>query len=89
MNTANGYADTRMDLNEVCQWLNDKGYGGLSEAMMDAFKYHTWTKDGMLRIDIIKEVCDTVYGTVDLFRAMQCDVTTHMNIIPFHEAHID
>jgi hypothetical protein len=86
MNT--NYTDERMNLNDVCQWLTNKGYEGCADAMMEAFKYHTWTKDGMLRKDVIEDIIVGAFDTLT-FRELECDVITYMNIVPLHEAHID
>lgn len=84
----NGYTDERMNLNDVCEWLTNQGYKECGDAMMDAFKYHTWTKDGMLRKDVIKDCIEGAFGTM-MFRELECDVITYMNIVPLHEAHVD
>ena len=76
----NGYTDARMNLNEVCNWLNIRNYNDISDAIRNGFNIHTFTKDGMTR---------SMYGTVDMFRAMEYDIVTYTNIIPFSEAHVD
>lgn len=85
----NNYTDARMNLNEVCSWLNVRNYNNISDAIRNDFTIHTWTKDGMTRVDVIKDIFDSMYGTVDMFRALECDIVTHMNIIPAYEAHVD
>lgn len=85
----NGYIDTRMNLNEVCNWLNVRNYNDISDAIRNGFNIHTFTKDGMTRVDVIKDIFDSMYGTVDMFRAMECDIVTYTNVIPFSEAHVD
>jgi len=85
----NGYTDARMNLNEVCSWLNVRNYNDVSDAIWNGFNIHTFTKDGMTRVDVIKDIFDSMYGTVDMFRALECDIVTHMNIIPAYEAHVD
>lgn len=85
----NGYKDERMNLNEVCSWLNVRNYNELADIIKDKFMYHPWTVDGMIRKDIVEEIFERVYGTVDMFRALQCDVTTALSFVPYHEAHID
>ena len=87
MNT--NYTDARMNLNEVCNWLNVRNYNDISDAIRNGFTTHTWTKDGMTRVDVIKDIFDSIYGTVDMFRAMECDIVTYTNVIPFSEAHVD
>jgi hypothetical protein len=87
-NENNGYADVRMNLNEVCNWLTIYGHRELSEVLSDSFKYHTFTVDGMIRKDVIKDIITSAFG-VDGFRILECDVTTYMNTIQMHEAHVD
>ena len=85
----NSYTDARMNLNEVCSWLNVRNYNDISDAIWNGFNIHTFTKDGMTRVDVIKDIFDSMYGTVDLFRAMECDIVAYTNIIPAYEAHVD
>lgn len=87
MNT--NYTDARMNLNEVCNWLSDRDYSDLADIIKDKFSYHTWTKDGMTRVDIIKEIFERVFDTELMFRQLQCDVTTALSIVPAYEAHVD
>ena len=83
----NGYADTRMDLREVCGWLTEMGHNEIADAML-GFSDHTWTKDGLIRKDVVKEIIVLAFDEA-AFRKLECDVTTHMSIVPFHEAHVD
>jgi hypothetical protein len=85
----NGYKDERMNLNDVCEWLTKQGYEELGDVIKDKFTHHPWTVDGMMRKDVIEEVFERVYGTVDMFRALECDVTTALSFVPYHEAHVD
>jgi uncharacterized protein CbrC (UPF0167 family) len=87
-NNNNGYADVRMNLNEVCNWLIVYGHNELAEVMRDSFKYHTFTVEGMIRKDVVKDIITKAFGE-DGFRIMECDITTHMKFIPIHEAHVD
>jgi len=87
MNT--NYTDARMNLNEVCSWLNVRNYNDVSDIIKDKFSHHVWTKDGMTRVDIIKEIFDRVFGTELMFRELRCDVATILNIVPAYEAHVD
>jgi len=84
----NNYTDARMNLNEVCNWLNVRNYNNISDAIRNDFTIHTWTKDGMTRVDVIKDIFVLLQKVV-LFRALECDIVTHMNIIPAYEAHVD
>lgn len=85
----NGYKNDRMILVDICEWLTDRNYKDIASILSDKFSSHTWTVDGMIRTDIVKEIFERVYGTVDIFRAMECDVTTYMSFIPDYEAHVD
>ena len=85
----NGYTDERMNLNDVCEWLTNQGYNEIGDIIKDKFSYHTWTVKGMIRTDVVKDIFERVYGTNDMFMALECDVTTHMELIPVHEAHVD
>jgi len=85
----NGYTNNRMDLTQVCNWLTEKNYEDLANIISDKFSKHTWTVEGMIRTDIVEEIFERVYGTGDMFRAMECDVTTHMQFIPAYEVHVD
>ena len=87
MNT--NYTDARMNLNEVCSWLNVRNYNEVSDAIKAGFTTHTWTKEGMIRVDIVKEIFDRVFGTELMFRQLQCDIITALTIVPVHEAHVD
>ena len=87
MNT--NYTDARMNLNEVCSWLNVRNYNDVSDIIKDKFSHHTWTKDGMTHVDIIKEIFDRVFGTELMFRELRCDVATILTIVPAYEAHVD
>ena len=84
-----GYTDARMNLNEVCEWLNKRGMTATAEQMKSAFTYHTWTKDGMLRTDVIKDCFRAISADGQLFRELECDVITALSFTPLHEAHID
>ena len=84
----NNYTDERMNLNEVCNWLAIKSYRDASKAIYDAFVDHPFTIDGMIRKDVIQDVFSP-FEDEKLFRQMECDVITYMNIVPLHEAHID
>ena len=89
MNNNNGYADVRMNLNDVCNWLTNRGMTATASAMKINFTYHTWTKDGWLRKDVIEDCFRATSGDGQLFRELECDVVTALSIIPIHEAHVD
>ena len=84
-----GYTDARMNLNEVCEWLNKRGMTATAEQMKSAFTYHTWNKNGMLRTDVIKDCFRAISADGQLFRELECDVVTALSFTPLHEAHID
>lgn len=83
------YTDARMNLNDVCNWLTNRGMAATAEVMKDNFTYHTWTKDGWLRKDVIKDCFRAISADGQLFRELECDVITALSITPIHEAHID
>ena len=85
----NSYTDARMNLNDVCKWLTNNGYEDIADIMSEMFTNHIWTVDGMTRKDVIKEIFEKGFGTHDLFRAMECEVTTALSFVPLHEAHVD
>ena len=89
MNT--NYTDARMNLNEVCNWLSDRGYSDLADIIKDKLSHvhHTWTVNGMIRKDIIEEIFERVFDTELMFKQLQCDVITALTIIPAYEAHVD
>jgi hypothetical protein len=88
MNNNNGYADVRMNLNEVCNWLTGNELPELAEILSESFKYHTFTVGGMIRKDVIKDIFTKTLGE-HTFRLLECDVVTSMGYIPLHEAHVD
>ena len=72
------YTIDRMNISDVCEWLTEKGYEDVANIISDKFSKHTWTVDGMIRKDVLKEIFERVYGMDNIFRAMECDVTTYM-----------
>jgi len=85
----NGYSNNRMILNDVCAWLTERDYEDVANIISDKFSKHTWTVNGMIRTDVLKEIFERVYGTVDMFKQLQCDVTTYVELIRYDEAHVD
>ena len=81
---SNTYTDIRMDLTQVCNWLIEQNYGDVASIISDKFSKHTWTVDGMIRKDVVEEIFERVYGTIDMFRAMECDVVTYMNEVEYN-----
>jgi hypothetical protein len=73
-----------MELEQVCDWLTDRNYEDIASILLDKFSSHTWTVDGMIRVDIVEEIFERVYGTVDMFRAMECDVITYINEVHYN-----
>ena len=84
----NGYRDERMNLNDVCKWLTDQGYEDIADIMLEMFTNHIWTVDGMLRKDVIQDCIVGTFGDL-MFKKLECDVITYMNVVPLHEAHVD
>ena len=89
MTTNQGYTDKRMNLQEVCSWLQVRNWGDLSIALQEKFSSHTWTKDGMIRVDVLEDIFERVFGTTLMFRELECDVITALSFIPDFEAHVD
>ena len=85
----NGYKTERMNLNDVCNWLTGRGMAATSEMVWDAFQDHTWTVDGMIRTDVLKDVFQALDQSGLLFRQMECDVITYMGFVPDSVAHVD
>lgn len=85
----NGYKNDRMILVDVCKWLISHDMKAAADHMNAGFKYHTWTVDGMLRVDVIRDCFKLMDPSGLMFRQLQCDVTTYMSFIPDYEAHID
>lgn len=84
----NRYTNERMELTAVCNWLIDRGQMRMAVQMECAFReYNPWILDGMLRTDIIRDCFKLLDPSGLLFRQLECDVTTHMEIIPDSEAH--
>ena len=83
------YTDARMNLTEVCKWLSDRDFSDLADIIKDKFSYHTWTVDGMLRKDIIKEIFERCFEDDMMFKQLECDVTTSLNMVHISEAHVD
>ena len=85
----NGYTNSRMDLDQICEWLTNRDYEDIASILLDKFSSHTWTVDGMIRTDIVEEIFERIYGTGDMFRSMECDIATHMQFIKMIDAHVD
>ena len=93
MNTNEGYVMNRMNLDEVCAWLIKMNQDYVAKSLNVTFKNHIWNKNGMMRTDVIKEIFELTWGLQDgkcsMWRQLQCDVATIMNVVPLHEAHVD
>ena len=84
-----GYTNERMNLQDVCAWLINRGMIANAYLINDGFKNHVWTVDGLTRTDVIKEVFSKIDETGLLFREMECDVITYMGVTPMYEAHVN
>jgi hypothetical protein len=84
----NTYTDARMNLKDVCNWLSEMGHPELSEVMHNSFQYHTFTKDGWIRKDVVQDIITKTFDEA-AFRKLSCDVITSLNVVPFSEAHVD
>jgi len=67
--------ENKMNLVDVCNWLTEQGYNEITSTMNSL---HHLTSDGLISANIVKETCDESFGTTDLFRSMECCVTTYM-----------
>jgi hypothetical protein len=83
------FINERMNLKQVCEWLDKRGMGATAALMAKNFLYHTWTVDGMLRTDVIKDVFAAIDQSGQLFRELECDVVTQMDYVPEYEAYVD
>jgi hypothetical protein len=73
-----------MNLTQVCNWLKLRNYEDIASILLDKFSSHTFTVDGMIRVDVVEEIFECVYGTIDMFRAMECEVITHINEVEYN-----
>lgn len=83
------YTNERMNLKEVCGWLTSRGMGASADTIKNTFTYHSWTVDGMIRTDVLKDVFAAIDQSGMLFKQLECDVVTHMEFIPDYVAHVD
>ena len=76
------YTNETMELTAVCEWLKARGNGDFAHQMNAAFIYYTWTpgKNGLLRTDIIKECFELLDPNGILYKELQCDVPTYMQL---------
>jgi hypothetical protein len=98
-NQNNGYTDARMNLNEVCNWLTAHGHGYFADAIADGFTSHAFTKDGYIRKDVVRDLFSALFtneyctqaevAEPSMFRKLECDVATMLNVVPAYEAHVD
>jgi hypothetical protein len=90
----NDYRIDRMNISDVCEWLLGVSNGDklrIETQLAMALKiYYDRRNITMERTDVLKDIFTSQieYGT-DVFRSMECDVTTHMVSIPVYEAHVD
>jgi hypothetical protein len=71
----------KMNIDEVITWVNTaEGKQGKELALL-LKEYYKSRKDRFLPIHLIKEVFNEflTYGS-DSFRAMECEVSTHLNL---------
>jgi hypothetical protein len=90
----NDYRIDRMNISDVCEWLlsvsNSDECRTETQLAMALKMYYGSRNITRERTDILRDIFTSQieYGT-DVFRSMECDVTTHMVSIPVYEAHVD
>ena len=82
-----GYKNEKMELKAVCEWLEVRGMGATADALFKAFEHHTWTDNGLIRKDVIRDIFNA--SSPFLMRELECDVTTYVFFTPDEEAHVD
>jgi len=90
----NGYSNEKMVVSDVCEWLNGIGKNDdtrietqLSMALAMYYKSHNIE---MERRDVLKTIfTNNMVNGWDIFRSMECDVTTYVELIRYDEAHVD
>lgn len=82
-----GYKNEKMELKEVCEWLEAHGMKEVAASLFKAFEHHTWTDNGLIRKDVIADIFNA--SSPFLMREMECDVTTYVFFTPDSEAHVD
>lgn len=88
------YTIERMNISDVCRWLN--GIGNNDDTRVETqlsialAMYYKMNGKDMERTDMLKDIfIKTIDNGADVFRSMECDVTTHMQFTPAYEAHVD
>ena len=91
----NNYTIGKMSVREVCKWLLGVSNGNelrIETQLAMALKMYYDSKNiTMERTDILKDIFakNIIDNGAGVFRAMECDVATHMQFIPVYEAHVD
>lgn len=94
----NGYSNEKMVVSDVCKWLNDtnnntqiQSQSSMALALSIALDmYYKTNNEEMERRDILKDIfIKNLDNGAAIFRSMECDVTTYVELIRYDEAHID
>jgi hypothetical protein len=89
------YTIDKMSIREVCKWLLSVSNGDefrIETQLAAALRMYYGSRNiTMERTDILKDIFtkNIIDNGADVFRSMECDVTTHMQFIPGYEAHVD
>lgn len=82
----NGYKNERMELKAICAWLDKRGMGDIGEELYRAYQYHAFVKNGLIRKDVVADIFKVA---PTMFREMECEVSTYVELIRYDEAHVD
>jgi hypothetical protein len=94
----NGYSNEKMVVNDVCEWLKNtnnniqiKTQSSMALALSIALDmYYKTNNEEMERRDILKDIfIKNLDNGAAIFRSMECDVTTYVELIRYDEAHVN
>jgi hypothetical protein len=94
----NGYSNEKMVVNDVCEWLKNtnnniqiQSQSSMALALSIALDmYYKTNNEEMERRDILKDIfIKNLDNGAAIFRSMECDVTTYVELIRYDEAHVD
>jgi hypothetical protein len=90
----NGYSNEKMVVSDVCKWLNGIGKNDdtriETQLSMALDIYYKTNNEEMERRDILKDIfIKNLDNGAGIFRSMECDVTTYVELIRYDEAHVD
>lgn len=90
----NGYSNEKMVVSDVCKWLNGIGKNDdtqiETQLSMALDMYYKTNNEEMERVDILKDIfIKNLDNGADVFRSMECDVLTFIELIRYDEAHVN